>query len=676
MLKPQDAGAETRAVLRDRSDTRHARRSRLAGAALVVVLLGVSTFAMWSSLATSAAVTDAVAANAVSDAFAQAANAVTGEESLERKYRLEPGPEVRARFDNTAAALVTALDLVRTTGSADDRVVVEGVLSQHRGYLDAIDLLFAAVDRGDAALSLKIDNETVDPVFAAMETAVLDAAAARHDAFLVEVTRLHNLQTHTRRLTPLVFITGLIVAALLASITRGHRRQLGMERTMAVHESLHDALTGLPNRTLLAERCAQALHADKDTGTHSALLLIDLDRFKEINDTFGHHYGDELLRQVGARLTSALPEGDTVARLGGDEFAVLLRDVGAVIGAQQIAAELRAQFEAPFHVAGVDLDVEASVGLVVSGEHGDDPSTLLQHADIAMYVAKARNCGVFAYDPKVDGHSPAKLALLGDLRRALDRNELVLHYQPKVSLSTGDVVGVEALVRWQHPVHGLVMPDDFVPLAEHTGLIAPLTRHVLDTAIAQTRMWMDDGRRLTVSVNLSARNLLDPRLPIEIAGLLADHGVPAELLEIEITESALMTDPARAQRLLEQLSALGLKIAIDDFGAGYTSLSQLRTLPVSELKIDRSFVVAMTADPGSAIIVQSVVELGHNLGLTIVAEGVDSEQTMTALTEIGCDVAQGFLVSRPICGEAVNRWCDQRSARAVRGAVRARVTLP
>ncbi|MEY2417038.1 MAG: hypothetical protein QOH53_2372, partial [Ilumatobacteraceae bacterium] len=351
-----------------------------------------------------------------------------------------------------------------------------------------------------------------------------------------------------------------------------------------------------------------------------------------------------------------------VARLGGDEFAVLLTDVDGVPGAFRVATKIREALQAPFHVAGVDLDVEASIGLVTSGEHGRDPSTLLQHADIAMYVAKSRNCGVFAYDPTVDGHSPAKLALLGDLRRGLEREELLVHYQPKVSLSTGEFVGVEALARWQHPTQGLIMPDDFIPLAEHTGLIAPLTRYVLNSALAQARTWLHSGQKIPVSVNLSARNLLDTTLPHEIATQLAHHGVPADLLEIEVTESALMTDPARAQRLLEQLFALGIRIAIDDFGAGYTSLGQLRTLPVSELKIDRSFVTSMDSDPGSAVIVQSVVDLGHNLGLTIIAEGVESERVMTALSHIGCDVAQGYFISRPVTAAAVDVWCAARRA--------------
>src|SRR5660397_204608 len=319
---------------------------------------------------------------------------------------------------------------------------------------------------------------------------------------------------------------------------------------------MHDALTGLPNRTLLADRFTQALRAARRDGTTTALLLIDLDRFKEINDTFGHHCGDLLLTQVGPRLTAALREVDAVARLGGDEFAVLLPDITDASAAIGVADKLRAALERPFHIEGfdgegLDLDVEASVGVVLSGEHGADATTLLQRADIAMYVAKSQNLGVFAYDPAVDGHSPAKLALLGDLRRALDRDELVLHYQPKVSISTGDVIGAEALVRWQHPDRGLVFPDEFIPLAEHTGLIGPLTRHILDTALAQARTWSDAGRPLTVSVNLSARNLLDEGLPDQVAELLAAHGVAPALLELEVTELSLIhiSEPTRLRRI-------------------------------------------------------------------------------------------------------------------------------
>ena len=293
-------------------------------------------------------------------------------------------------------------------------------------------------------------------------------------------------------------------------------------------------------------------------------------------------------------------------------------------------------------------------------------ATLLKRVDIAMYAAKTQNLGISVYDPDNDGHSPTKLALLGDLRRALDRGELVLHYQPQLSISTGDVVGVEALVRWQHPEHGMVFPDDFIPFAEHTGMIGPLTRHVLDTALGQARTWSDAGRPLPVSVNLSARNLLDVGLPAQVTELLAAHGVPPELLILEVTESAIMTEPVRAQQVLEQLATLGVRISIDDFGVGHTSLAQLKHLPVSDLKIDRSFVMTMTEDPSNALIVRSVVDLGHNLGFTIVAEGVETQQILTDLGAIGCDVAQGYHLSRAITAADFDTWCVGRRVTPMR----------
>ncbi|MEX5720859.1 putative bifunctional diguanylate cyclase/phosphodiesterase [Geodermatophilus maliterrae] len=422
------------------------------------------------------------------------------------------------------------------------------------------------------------------------------------------------------------------------------------------HRALHDALTGLPNRALLADRFAQALRTAQRDEQSVGLLLIDLDRFKEINDTLGHHFGDELLRQVGPRMAGVLREADTIARLGGDEFAVLLPGTAGVDDAVQVAEKLQTALSRSFQVEGVELDVEASIGVVLSGEHGAEAMTLMQRADVAMYVAKQRNLGVFPYDPSLDTHSPERLSLLGDLRRALHDDELFLQYQPKVSLSTGEVCGAEALLRWAHPDRGLVPPDAFVPLAENTGLIGPLTRRVLDLALAQVRRWAEQGRPLQISVNLSARNLLDDRLDTTVAGLLAEHGVAPQLLKLEVTESAIMADPARAAELLRRLHARGIAIAIDDFGAGYTSLGQLKNLPVSELKVDRSFVTTMQSDSSDSLIVRSVIELSHNLGLSAVAEGVEDAETLDSLTAYSCDVAQGYHLSRPMAADAFDAW--------------------
>jgi diguanylate cyclase (GGDEF)-like protein len=435
--------------------------------------------------------------------------------------------------------------------------------------------------------------------------------------------------------------------------------RLALQQEME-HRALHDELTGLPNRAMLSDRLGEALLAAAQAGTRVGLLLLDLDRFKEINDTFGHHYGDELLRQVGPRLTSVLRAADTVARLGGDEFAVLLPDVHGVDDATNVANSLLSALETPFKIDGVDLDVEASVGVVISGEHGNDPGVLMQRADIAMYVAKTQHLGVFGYDPSIDGHSATKLAMIGDLRRALQRNELVLYYQPKVNV-TGDLVGAEALVRWQHPEHGLIFPDDFIPLAERTGLINPLTRHILNIALKQAKVWLDNGRPLPIAVNLSARNLHDERFADIVTELLAVHEVPAHLLELEVTESAIMIDPVRACQMLETLSALGVRLSLDDFGAGYTSLSQLKALPISEIKIDRSFVMKMIEDRSDSVIVQSVIALGHNLGLTLVAEGVETGSVKNALASFGCDVFQGYHMSRPVPAEAFEAWSAGRT---------------
>jgi diguanylate cyclase len=646
------------------SDRRIARRGRLAGAGAVVILLGVSGFAVWSSHATATAARSASKANQLSGDFARAQSAVSAEESLERKYRPESGPTVRASYATAEVSFVTALAKVKADGATDEDVLVAKLLAEQAVYLAAINRMFAQVDLGNKPAVLKIDSGEVAPTFGVIESEVAAQTATENSLALGHIARLQRLETLTSSLTPAVFGLGLLLVGLLAAVTRGYRREFLVERARAVKHSLHDPLTGLPNRALLADRFEAALQAATRSGATTALLLIDLDRFKEINDTFGHTYGDQLLNQIGRRFAAVVGDDDTVARIGGDEFAVLLPDVGDLATATKIAANLQHALEASFQVEGVELEVDASIGVVLSGEHGADAATLLQHADVAMYVAKTRNVGVFVYSSEVDGYSPERLALLGDLRRALEMHEIVLHYQPKVSVASGEVVGVEALARWQHPTRGLLFPDAFIPAAEHTGLIGPFTRYVLDAALAQARRWADEGLRLPVSVNLSGRNLLDEHLPVEVADLLAAHGVPASLLELEVTESAIMLDPVRARRLLKSLSDLGIRLSIDDFGAGYTSLSQLKTLPVDELKIDRSFVMTMSSDARDALIVHSVIELGQNLGLNIVAEGVETAEAFVTLRGFGCDIAQGYYVARPAPVEAFDTWLAARKRSA------------
>jgi len=420
-------------------------------------------------------------------------------------------------------------------------------------------------------------------------------------------------------------------------------------------QAWHDSLTGLPNRALLHERITAALGDAPDAPRPLALLLLDLNHFKEINDALGHERGDALLRVAADRLRGVVRAGDTVARLGGDEFAVLLPGADAA-GAARVADTIRASLDAPLQVEGQLLRVGASVGIALAPVHGTDGMTLLRRADMAMDTAKRGRLGQALYDPAQDQHSPERLALIGELRDAIERGELTLHYQPQVDLKSGHVCGVEALVRWPHPVHGLIPPDRFIPLAEQTGLIAPLTDWVLAEAIRQGRKWQRAGLLLGVSVNLSMWNLHDPALPERVAALLREHGLSPAWLRLELTESALMADTDRAMDVLARLSALGVRLAVDDFGSGYSSLAYLKTLPVDELKIDKGFVREMATDATDAAIVASTVALGHALGLRVVAEGIEDRATWDLLAGMGCDVAQGYHIARPLPPDALARW--------------------
>ena len=421
------------------------------------------------------------------------------------------------------------------------------------------------------------------------------------------------------------------------------------------HQALHDALTDLPNRVLLHDRLQQAIRAAERSRSTVALLVMDLDRFKEVNDTFGHHTGDQLLQQLGQRLGGALRGSDTIARLGGDEFAVLL-PTATVEDARHIADRLLQVLEEPFSLGGLQLEIDASIGIALSPDHALDAETLLRRADVAMYVAKRGSTGHALYTADQDEHSPMRLAMVGELRRAIDQNELALHYQPKVSLASGQVICAEALVRWDHPRHGLLGPDVFVPIAEQTGLIRPLARWVLDAALRQCNRWRQDGLDLSVAVNLSMRNLHDPEVVDMIRQLLLRWGIPPARLVVEITESSLMADAARAMEVLGRLRGMGVSVSIDDFGTGYSSLAYLKRLSVDELKIDKSFVSHVATDHNDAAIVRSTIGLAHDLGLSVVAEGIEDQQTLEFLAGLGCDVAQGYFISRPLPVVALGDW--------------------
>ena len=423
-----------------------------------------------------------------------------------------------------------------------------------------------------------------------------------------------------------------------------------------------DDLTGLRNR--------RAFNADVPTrlaaveGRESALLLLDLDRFKEVNDSLGHDVGDRLLIQVGIRLTRQLRAGDLLARLGGDEFAILLTGSGRE-DALTVAVKLRAALAEPFQLEGITLQTSASVGISLYPDQGSDLTALLRKADMAMYKAKTGRSGHHVYDSVDDSHGEIRLRTLAELRLALTDEQLVVHYQPKVDLATGAVQDVEALVRWNHPERGLLLPDQFVPIIEEAGLMHALTQVVLRQALDQAVLWHAQGRPLTIAVNLSASSLVDTELPDRIGAMISARGLPASLLALEITEEFLLNDRDRARGILTRLREQGIRISVDDFGTGYSSLSYLRDLPIDELKLDQSFVFPMAGDERAATLVSSAIALAHSLGLRMVAEGVDSGAAYDQLLGYGCDFAQGFHLSRPVPAAELDAWlADRRVADA------------
>jgi diguanylate cyclase (GGDEF)-like protein len=434
------------------------------------------------------------------------------------------------------------------------------------------------------------------------------------------------------------------------------------------NDALHDALTGLPNRALLQVELLRALSEAERTGEGLAVMFIDLDHFKEINDTLGHHVGDSLIVEVAARVSRAAGEGITVSRLGGDEFAVLAPvhgdDAERHRQAVAVVEALASSLSEPVTLAGVRLEVRASIGIALAPEHANNSDELLARADVAMYLAKKQDGAWAIYDPRQDQHTPQRLTLLTEMRDGLERGEFVLHYQPQCDIRSGEIIGAEALVRWQHPTLGLLAPDQFIPLAETTELIAKLTFVVLEQAIREARSWLNAGRWIGIAVNLSVRHLTDTRLPEHTKELLERYQLPPSLLTLEVTESTVMNDPRRAASVLAALRGYGIRIAVDDYGTGYSSLAYLKRLAIDELKIDKSFIGGMTTDENDQMIVRSTIDLGHNLRLQLVAEGVEDLDTWRALEELGCDVMQGYILSRPLPApeftQWLNNWAQQR----------------
>lgn len=444
--------------------------------------------------------------------------------------------------------------------------------------------------------------------------------------------------------------------------------ELRLQAQMSEHQALHDALTGLPNRVLYFDRIEQALlNAERDGGRF-AVMELDLDRFKEINDTFGHAAGDVVLKEVSERLPSCLRASDTVARLGGDEFGILLPKQADPSETIRLLNKLSSSIKQPIGVDGLPLKIEGSIGIAYYPDHGRTVEELMKRADTAMYKAKEANRAFEVYEQAADHQDPMRVTLMDELRKAIDEHELVLYYQPKASLADGNVVSVEALVRWNHPERGFIPPDQFIPHARETGLMKPLTLYVLDEALHQVHAWQEEGLELAVSVNLATRNVIDVGFPDDVAAVLEKWGVDASHLELEITESTMLEDPFRTKIVFDRLHAMGIKLSIDDFGTGQSSLAYLRQLPVDEIKIDRSFVLNMRESEDDAVIVRSTIGLGRDLGLHVIAEGVETEETWQQLADLGCEQAQGYFLSRPVSAQELRSWLEARGSRRTRSS--------
>ncbi len=444
-------------------------------------------------------------------------------------------------------------------------------------------------------------------------------------------------------------VIGVITVAL--DVTERMR----MEQALR-HRACYDLVTDLPNQALLHERVAQELQVQERTNL--ALILLDLDHFQEVNDTFGHQQGDLILRQVGERLCHALDASATVGRMGGDEFVILLPGADEMDAREALMAIYHV-FDLPFLIQAFPMHIEASMGIALSSTHETDFATLFRQADVAMYIAKRKHSRYAFYQPELDPYTPRRLGLLGALRAAIADGDLALYYQPQIDLQTGIIHSVEALIRWNHPDYGCVPPDQFIPLAEQTGLIQPLSAWVLETAIKQCADWLQRGMHLSMSVNLSVHNLHEADLPARIAHLLERYALPARYLCVEVTESAVMTDIEEALEILNAISEMGIKVAVDDFGTGYSSLAYLKRLPVNELKIDRIFVKQMITDRVDATIVQSTVKMARDLGLKVVAEGVEDQETSNLLADYGCDCGQGYFWSRPVPSQDLELWLEK-----------------
>ncbi len=564
--------------------------------------------------------------------------------------------EERLHFDEYGAAYVRARDAIEQMplSEAEKTILVNMRELTKAARPELEQVMELALSGQQEAMLDKLRTEAMPKqrligeqaqAFIQLQQAQANAALQHADASYTQATTMMML------LSGSMLVLGIVITRIVSRLVNIQGRQLAAQ-------AMYDSLTGLPNRLMLLENLGQKISGSGRAKSAFTVILMDLDRFKEVNDTLGHEFGDVLLKEVGRRLMETVRPDDLVARLGGDEFVVMLNGLTQE-EVTHIAEKLITALERPFHLDQQSVDISASLGITYFPGHGQTPSALLREADIAMYVAKRSGGGFTMYAPEQEKISRDDLSLKSELREAINDNQLTLYYQPKIDHQLHRVMGFEALVRWMHPQRGFMPPDQFIPMAEQAGLIGALTRWVLKTALQQLSDFHAQGHHLSMAVNLSACNLHDVELIDHIISLMQNARIPPQYLVLEITEGAVMSSPSDGIRNLRRLDAAGISLAIDDFGTGYSSLAYLKQLPVDELKIDKSFVMNMVNDDNDAVIVRSTIDLAHNLGLKVTAEGVENKDTWEILTVLGCDASQGYFMSKPQPAESLARWLTE-----------------
>lgn len=636
------------------AQSRTVARTAIAVLAIGVFVLGA--LALGSTSTTQRATARVGATNERGVYWGQLFDHVNLEEDMMQAYVGVPNDSQRAAFVHTVGGADPVLVALQGTGDAQDRLMTMQAADAYRDYTTALKNVLAA---GTRPANLGAAEQHAGYAADALRQLVSAGMANDRRQTRVFNTAIDNESRQLRVAATIAFSVCLGLLVLCSAVLLSYQRRVERQAASHRHDSLHDALTGLPNRTLLTDRTRMAMLGSPRSGEPVGMLLLDLNGFKQVNDTMGHIYGDLLLQQVALRLQSAVRDGDTVARIGGDEFAVLLPRVISVHGATEIAERMLAALRQPVELEDCVLEVGGSIGVAVYPMHCDNADNLLQHADIAMYTAKRGRLGIQVYDSKQSEENPQQLTLLAELRRSLDAEGIKVEYQPKVNIATGQVCGVEVLARWHHPVRGTISPLEFIALAEEGRLIDQLTRQVLTQALDQCRHWRQDGWHVPIAVNLSAHCLADPDLVDIVAALLRERTIPPSMLTLEITESAVISDMAQAIDLLSGFRQLGVRLSINDFCKGYSSMAYLQQLPVHELKIDRCFMSRLDTGSKNRAIVRAVLELAHDLNLDVVAEGIEDQETRNELSALGCHIGQGYLFSKALPAAEMTRCIDR-----------------